>query len=72
MRLLDCASQAPPPPPPPACWPTRVQEFYKLSGDKAAALLREWPPGRRRELLGSRQLAAPTELCLVEVRCGSG
>ncbi|KAL4421175.1 hypothetical protein ABPG77_003358 [Micractinium sp. CCAP 211/92] len=46
-----------------------LQEFYKLSGDKAAALLREWPPAQRRELLGSCQLAAPTELCLVETLC---
>lgn len=45
----------------------RSQEFYKLSGGRAAALLREWPPAARRRLLGSASLAAPTELCLVEV-----
>ncbi|KAL4457263.1 hypothetical protein ABPG75_012128 [Micractinium tetrahymenae] len=46
-----------------------LQEFYKLSGEKAALLLREWPPTQRRELLDSRRLAAPTELCLIETLC---
>lgn len=40
-----------------------------LSGDRAAELLKEWPPARRRELLGSPQLCAPTECCILEVSC---
>lgn len=40
-------------------------------GERAAALLREWPPPKRRELLGSRELNAPTECCLIEVRGGT-
>ena len=40
------------------------------SGDRAAALLKEWPPAKRRELLCSPRLCAPTECCLVEVCAG--
>jgi hypothetical protein len=29
------------------------------SGDRAAALLKEWPPPKRRELLSSPRLCAP-------------
>ena len=42
------------------------------SGDRAAALLKEWPPPKRRELLSSPRLCAPTECCLVEVRVLGG
>lgn len=40
-------------------------------GERAALLLREWPHHKRRQLLSSLELNAPTECCLVEVR-GSG
>lgn len=42
-----------------------------LSGEKAAVQLKEWPPAKRRDLLGGAALAAPTECCVVEVR-GAG
>lgn len=50
-----------------ACSSRLSQHFFMLSGDKAAAMLREWPPPQRRQLLHSPQLCAPTECCLVEV-----
>lgn len=43
------------------------QNFFKLCGQDAAALLKEWGPAKRRELLQSPLLCAPTECCVVEV-----
>lgn len=49
---------------------SRCQEFYMLCGERAAELLKEWPAARRRGLLGSPRLCAPTECCVLEVRAG--
>jgi hypothetical protein len=43
------------------------QNFFKLCGQDAAALLKEWGPAKRRELLQSPLLCSPTECCVVEV-----
>lgn len=48
-----------------------LQSFFMLSGAKAAEMLAEWPPAKRRELLCSCQLCAPTECCVVEVGRGA-
>ncbi|KAL4858351.1 hypothetical protein ACK3TF_001822 [Chlorella vulgaris] len=48
---------------------TFLQNFFKLCGQDAAALLKEWGPDKRRELLQSPLLCSPTECCVVETLC---
>jgi hypothetical protein len=62
--LTSCPSRSLPSP------SQSLQSFFMLSGAKAAEMLAEWPPAKRRELLCSCQLCAPTECCVVEVRRG--
>ncbi|PRW57568.1 peptide methionine sulfoxide reductase [Chlorella sorokiniana] len=46
-----------------------LREYFMHCGERAAALLREWPPAKRRELLSSPELNASTECCLIETLC---
>ncbi|KAI7839814.1 hypothetical protein COHA_006435 [Chlorella ohadii] len=46
-----------------------LRDYFMHCGERAALLLREWPHHKRRQLLSSLELNAPTECCLVETLC---